>query len=325
MLDVRRLEVLKTVIDEGSFSAAAERLSFTQPAISRQIAALEREAGARLLERDARGVRPTQAGELLLEHATGILSRVASAQAQLDALKQVDRGRLRLGGFASANVFLIPRAITRFTAAYPNVELTLTPGPTKENLPALAEGDVDLALITDLDRRDDDDPGGLEFEHLLDDEVYLALPADHRLATRPKRAVPLRDLEQETWIEGAHPDCLGPLERIVRLGGFEPRVGFRVDEWTGKQGLVAAGVGVMLIPSLALSGMREDIALRRISPALPPRAVYAAYPSKGYRPPALDPMLQALRDAAADHLSAAADVLECCGIAEPVAAPVVAA
>jgi DNA-binding transcriptional LysR family regulator len=313
MLDVRRLEVLKTIVETGSFSAAADRLNFTQPAISRQIAALERETGTRLLERDARGVRLTQAGELLLEHGEQILDRIKSAEAQLASLERVDSGRLRLGGFASANVFLVPHAITRFTQRHPNIELTLTPGPTQNNLKALAAGDIDLALITDLDRREPDCTDELELERLLHDEVYLALQCGHRLCAH-KPTVKLRDLEEETWIEGAHPDCLGPLERIVRAAGFEPRVGFRVDEWTGKQGLVAAGVGVMLIPSLALTGVREDIALRHISPALPPREVYAAYPKRGYRPPALGPMLQALRDAATEHLEQAQHVLECSGI-----------
>jgi DNA-binding transcriptional LysR family regulator len=300
MLDVRRLEVLKTVVDEGSFSAAAQKLTFTQPAISRQIAALEKEAGTRLLERDARGIRLTQAGELLLDHAGPILHRVAAAEAQLSALQQMETGRLRLGGFASANAFLVPRAITRFTTTHPQIDLTLSPGPTQKNLAALAAGDIDLALISDLDRREHDALDGLELEHLLDDEIYLAVPAGHALTGKP--AVRLRDLEHETWIEGGDPDCLGPLERVVRLGGFEPRVGFRVDEWTGKQGLVAAGVGIMLLPGLAASTLRDDVILRRISPGLPPRGIYAAYPSTGYRPPALDPMLDAVRQAVSDHL-----------------------
>jgi DNA-binding transcriptional LysR family regulator len=311
MLDVRRLEVLKAVIDQGSFSAAADQLNFSQPAISREIAALEREAGVRLLERDARGTRLTQAGELLLEHAGPILNKVAAAEAQLTALQQLETGRLRLGGFASANAFLVPRAITRFTTDHPKIDLTLTPGPTQKNLTALAAGDLDLALISDLDRRRTDALEGLELEHLLDDEIFITLPETHRLAQKKtKPSVSLRELEHETWVEGGDPDCLGPLERVVRLGGFEPRVGFRVDEWTGKQGLVAAGVGVMLIPSLALSTLRDDVCLRRLSPALPPRGIYAAYPTGGYRPPALDPMLDALRKATADHLKAVRQTLD---------------
>ena len=125
MLDVRRLRVLREVAATGSFSAAAEALAFTQPAVSRQIATLEAEAGTRLVERGARGIRLTPAGELLVEHADAILDRLAAAESQLEALAGLDGGRLRIGAFPTANSTLIPLAIAAFSERYPGVELRL--------------------------------------------------------------------------------------------------------------------------------------------------------------------------------------------------------
>src|SRR5262245_15258142 len=125
MLDVRRLRVLREVAAHGSFSAAADALSFTQPAVSRQIATLEAEAGAALGGRGARGIRLTAAGELLVEHAEVILDRLAAAEHELEALSGLNGGRLRVGAFPSANVTLIPRALAAFDAEYPEVCLSL--------------------------------------------------------------------------------------------------------------------------------------------------------------------------------------------------------
>jgi DNA-binding transcriptional LysR family regulator len=125
MLNLNRLRVLVEVADRGSFSAAAQAMVMTQPAISRQIAALEREVGSRLVERLPRGVRLTQAGELAVEHARAVLARLATAEAQLNALVDLTGGRLRLSAFASANTALVPQALARFRQRYPEVELTL--------------------------------------------------------------------------------------------------------------------------------------------------------------------------------------------------------
>jgi DNA-binding transcriptional LysR family regulator len=132
----------------------------------------------------------------------------------------------------------------------------------------------------------------VEVSLAVDDGLLVALGRDHPLARR--RRLRLRDLAAETWIEGAHPDCLGPLGEFFTIAGFEPRIGFHCDDWNGKQALVAGGLGVMLFPSLALPSAREDIVLRPLSPPLPARRVLAALPDGGYRPPAVDPMLEIL-------------------------------
>src|SRR5215207_9959056 len=126
MLDVKQLRVLKTVSEYGSFSAAAEALSYTQPAISQQIAALERSAGATLVDRNSRGVRLTDAGRALVDHAQVVLSRLAAAEAELEAIAGVRGGRVRLAAFPTAGASLVPPAVARFAERHPEVELAFS-------------------------------------------------------------------------------------------------------------------------------------------------------------------------------------------------------
>jgi DNA-binding transcriptional LysR family regulator len=303
MLDVRRLRTFCEVARRGSFSAAAEALSFTQPSVSRQVALLEAEVGAQLLERDARRVRLTQAGTVLIEHAEAVLGRLDAAQAQLEALAGLESGRLRLAAFASANAWLVPQALRRFAAQYPRIELSLARVDPGAELAALRAGELDLALITSLDLDGLTDGDAVTTVRILEDEYYLALPRGHRLAGRKR--VAFTDLAQEVWIEGAHPDCLGAVDELSTLIGAEPRIGFHCDDWTGKQALVGAGVGIMLCPRLAMSDLRADIVVRRLPRSLPPRTVYAAVPN-GYRAPAVDAMLACLREVAESRPPAAA-------------------
>jgi DNA-binding transcriptional LysR family regulator len=296
MLEVHRLQVLVEVADRGSFSAAAAALVCTQPAVSRQIAALERQVGARLLERLPRGVRLTQAGELAVEHARSALARLALAETQLKALADLEGGKLRLGAFASANTSLVPDAIIRFRQHHPNVELSLAGTDTTSNLAAVRAGDLDLALVTAWDLDPPEVAEGIQLLPVFEDELLIALGQGHRLAKRHR--IDLRDLAEETWIEGAHPDCLGPLDRFGEAAGFAPRIGFRCDDWHGKQALVAAGVGVMLFPTMALPAVRDDLVLCAPHPALPPRRILAGVPQGSYRAPATAPMIEILRETA---------------------------
>jgi len=294
MLDVRRLRVLREVARRGSFSAAAEALSFTQPAISRQIAALELEAGTQLVDRRARGVRLTPAGELLLEHADVILDRLATAQTQLEALAGLAAGRLRLGTFGTANATLIPLAIRAFAAEHPGVELRLVEGWSAALVARMHAGEVDVAVLA-IDAADDE----IELEHLMDDPFFIALAADHPLAGKPD--LRMADLRDETWIESQRASSGGALVDAARAAGFEPCIGFEASNWLGKQGLVAAGVGVTLIPSVALATVREDVVLRSLGPDGPVRRLYLASQACGYRAPAVEPMKAILRGVAAEH------------------------
>src|SRR6059036_1260664 len=144
MLDVRRMRVLREVAAQRSFSAAAQKLGYTQSAVSQQVAALEREAGATLIERNPRGIRLTDAGEALVRHADKILARLAEAEAELEAIAGLRGGRLRLSSFPTAGATLVPRAIAEFNKRHPAVELSLTEAEPDESLMRLKGGDLDL-------------------------------------------------------------------------------------------------------------------------------------------------------------------------------------
>src|ERR671927_683113 len=177
MLDVKRLKVLREVANHGSFSAAGEALGYTQSAVSQQIAALERETGTTLVQRNARGVRLTQAGEALVRHAEAILARLAEAEAELEAIAGLRGGRLRLAAFESAAASLMPLAIAAFRAAHPGVELSLILAEPDQSAPMLKAGELDLAIGFDSRVRGVVD--GIARQHLLSDPMFLVLPADH--------------------------------------------------------------------------------------------------------------------------------------------------
>src|SRR6478672_5641181 len=198
MLNVARLRVLREVAYRGSFSAAAEALSYTQSAVSQQIAALEAEAGMSLLERHPRGVSLTAAGQTLVGHAEGILARLDAAEGALAAIAGLRGGRLRMASFASAGATLMPLAIANFTASYPDIELTLAEGEPEEIAPRLRAGEFDLALLFEFDEPQDGMEGVTRIE-LLQDPMYLALPREHALAG--KEGLRLEDLRGEAWVQ----------------------------------------------------------------------------------------------------------------------------
>lgn len=309
MLDTWSLQVLAAVGEHGSFSAAAEALSLTQPAVSRQIAGLERRLGVRLFSRVPRGVRATPAGEVAVEMALDTLARLRALEARLTSFADLESGVLRLAAFPSANAFLVPEAIRRFADAHPGVSLSLLRAEEQSPLRDVREGRIDLELITHWHLYENGEaaryasPGespsrvaldGVELVPLLDEELRIALPAGHRLA-RGQR-VNLADLAAETWIDGAHPDCLGPMTPLAEALGAEPRVGLWCDDWNGKQALVAARAGVMLVPTLAHTAMRGDVVVLPVSPPLPTRRLYAATAAPPFRAPAVTAMLDILTD-----------------------------
>src|SRR5437588_2836007 len=157
MLDVRRMRVLREVAVRGSFSAAAEALSFTQSAISQQIAALEREAGCSLVQRNARGIRLTEAGEALVRHADAILARLSEAEAELEAIAGLRGGRLRLAAFPTVGATLMPLAIATFREEHPDVELTVRQLEPEDSLPLLKCGELDIALTIEPNSSHDTD------------------------------------------------------------------------------------------------------------------------------------------------------------------------
>ncbi|GAA3698829.1 LysR family transcriptional regulator [Nonomuraea antimicrobica] len=273
-LDTGALRLFDEVARGGSFTAAAELLGYTQSAVSRRVAALERAAGGPLFERLARGVRLTPAGAALHRHAVAVLDRLERAGEELAAIHGGRGGTLRVGSFATANVDLVPGALKRFAGRRPGVELRLTEGLSGHLVERLRAGALDVAVISDY-------PAGLPDEDartvpLRDDRLFVALPAGHRLAAEP--GVDLRDLAGETWIEAAPRGQPTLLVRACAAAGFTPRSGLRVAEWSGKFGFVAAGLGVTLVPELAARAVPGDVVLKPLRGTAPARKVYAALP-----------------------------------------------
>jgi DNA-binding transcriptional LysR family regulator len=307
VLNVGRLRVLKEVADAGSFSAAAAEMSYTQSAVSQQIAALEAETGMALLERRPRGIRLTEAGRVLVDHTEGILARLQAAEAQLGELAGLRGGQLRMASFPTAGATLMPLAIAQFRAAHPQVELTLIEGEPQEIAPRLHAGELDLALLFEF--ADVGDPlaesltrgESLTRVELLADTLCLALPRRHPLARR--RELRLEDLHGEAWVQTSQASpCARHVVRCCHAAGFEPNVAFESDDYATVQGLVAAGVGVAFIPQLALStAVRKDIVVRELAPAPPVRQVIVAVPFGGRLAPAAPAMLQILQEAAARY------------------------
>jgi DNA-binding transcriptional LysR family regulator len=306
------LKILVEVAERGSFSAAAKALVLTQPAVSRQINGLEAQLGVALFRREARGIAPTAAGEAAVQLARGILARLDAFEATMRTFTDLESGRLRVAGFASVNTSFLPEAIRRFNAEHPAVSITLDHVDPLDVLDAVRTGAIDVALVTGWQLYPDpvaartdplaeavqaDTIDGVELTPLLDEELHVALPPAHRLAGR--RTIPLADLGDETWIEGAYPDCLGPIPRLAEALGGPPRIGFMCDDWNGKQALVAGGAGIMVVPTLAHAAIRRELVLRPTSPALPPRRLFAASARPPFRPPAAEAMLALLAGAVA--------------------------
>jgi DNA-binding transcriptional LysR family regulator len=299
MLDVKRLRVLREVAARGSFSAAAESLAYTQSAVSQQIAALEREAGTVLVDRNARGVRMTEAGRALVRHAEVILARLADAEAELEAIAGVRGGRLRMVSFPTAGATLAPRAIGRFRERYPGVEVTLEPRDPPESEQCLKAGECDIALTLEAGFEPIDDKAIVR-HHLLDDPMYVCLPAGHPAAAR--REIRLADLAQDTWITSVPGTCPDAriLERACQAAGFEPRVAFQSDDYVAIQGFIAAGVGVCLIPDLALVAVRDDVVVRPLQGRPPWRHIVAATLAGGFVSAAAAAMLEILAEVGAE-------------------------
>jgi molybdate transport repressor ModE-like protein len=291
-LDLRRLRVLRAVAREGSFSAAARALDYTQPAVSHHVARLEAEVGTTLLVRGGRGVRLTEAGHALVEHADAVLSRLASAEDEIAAIAGLRAGRVRLAAFPSASATLVPTAARALKDAHGEIVVSLVEAEPPEALDLLRAGEVDVVVAFGYPEADIASGRDLETVALLDDPLALVLPAGRR-----SRNIKLGDLAGETWIAGCE-RCRAHLLHLARAAGFEPQIAFATNDYVTVQALVAAGLGVALLPSLALSASTREGVVTIALPAPAARQVAAVVPAAARQPPAVAAMLDALRDAA---------------------------
>ena len=295
MLNLGRLQVLCEVVSRGSFSAAAEALTYTQSAVSQSIARLESETGTALVVRDRRGVRPTAAGATLVAHAEAIFARVDAAETELAAVLGIRAGRLRVASFPSAGAALMPLAVARFRHQHPGVALTLAEGEPEEIGPRLRAGEFDLALLFEFPGVRERPGAGLRNVTLLEDPMDVVLPAQHPLVAKP--ALTLADLRDQQWVQtSASSPCARHVVRSCLAAGFEPDVAFESDDYETVQGLVAAGVGVALIPRLALTRVHPGIVVRALAPRSPVRKVTAATMSGRGVAPAAKAMIELLQE-----------------------------
>ncbi|HEY7323598.1 MAG TPA: LysR family transcriptional regulator [Streptosporangiaceae bacterium] len=261
MLDVTRLRVLVAVARHGSVTAAARALNYAQPSVSHHIARLEAETGTQLLERVGRGIRLTEAGQLLAERAEEIIGRLDSAEAELAAHVGLRSGRVRLAAFPSALATLVPAAAARLSAETPGLDFMLTEAEPPEALRMLRAGYVDVAVVFRHYQEDAGDPPpqpadeGTSGVLLLDEQVHLVTPADAGRAD----PVPIADLAAyagSRWIAGCE-RCRAHLVRQCESAGFTPRISFTTDDYLAVQALVAAGLGVTTLPGLCLRAARN--------------------------------------------------------------------
>ncbi|MGR8008858.1 LysR family transcriptional regulator [Streptomyces hypolithicus] len=254
MIEARHLRVLRAVAATGSFSAAARELGCTQPAVSQQMKALELSAGTPLLIRTGREMRLTQAGEALVRHAVGILSGLTAAEEEIAAIAGLRAGRVRLVSFPSGSSTLVPTALAALRAAHPGTRVSLVDAEPPRSVEMLREGDCDVALAFRYG------PGGstedwsdLVVRPLLSDRLVALVPESHRLAGAGQ--VGIGELADEPWIAGC-PRCRRQLVEVCESAGFAPRIDFATDDYPAVIGLVGAGLGVAVLPGLAMESVR---------------------------------------------------------------------
>lgn len=294
MLNVSRLRVLHVVGKLGSLTAAATELNYSTSAISQQISLLERETGAPLLERHPRGVRLTEPGRVLAEHAAKILAELRAAEAAFHAVTLGQAGRLRFGSFLTANAVLMPRAVAEFQQAHPGVTLELSELDRDDALAAVGAHELDLALVYEFPAIPIGVDHSVETVPLLVDPLYIMLARDHPLADAERLTLP--DLADQRWIQGVHHgSTMNVLPQACRAAGFEPEILFRTDDQVTVRGLVASGIGIALAPSMTLSTLPRGVVARPLEEPSLTRTVLAALPAVRHRLPSAAAMVATLR------------------------------
>jgi DNA-binding transcriptional LysR family regulator len=255
-LTLTGLRVVLEVARTGSFSATAERLGYTQSAVSRQVAVAEKAVGTPLFERHARGTRPTPAGEALARHAGKVLDEITSATQELAGMRDRLAGRLVVSGFPTATAVLLPRAIARLTARHPRLKVQLTEAPTPAQLVAMRRGRTEVAIIATGDGLPDCDLDGLRLTALRSDRgAGVAVAESHPFAARER--IEPDELADQEWVVG--PRTGDAPEFGAWPGIAQPRITFTARDWHTRLGLVAAGLGIALVPGIAAQAVPRGV------------------------------------------------------------------
>jgi DNA-binding transcriptional LysR family regulator len=297
-LGLGRLRIFREVATRGSFTAAATALRLTQPAVSQQIAKLEKEFGTALLDRQPRAVTVTPPGRVLLTHVDAVLARMEDARREVAALAHPHGGELALAAFPSASVTVVAALIAAWSSASPRGQVRVSEADPPAALPGVLKGDFDVALAYDyLPLRINPDPR-LNVTDVAQDPMAAALPAGHPLAGDV--AVPLHALEPFPWIAPHDCICHDALALACRQAGFRPRIVAHTNDYLTMLGLVRARVGVAVVPRLIAAGagaVPDGVVLRPLARAPLVRTITMVNRSTGYRAPGVERMLRTVREA----------------------------
>jgi molybdate transport repressor ModE-like protein len=294
MLDVRRLRLLSELARRGTIAEVAKSVGYSASAVSQSLSRLEHEAGMPLLERDGRHVRLTPAAHRLVARTDRVLAELDAAEAELAAEHGGVRGEVIIGAFPSAAAGVVVPALRALHERHGELTCFVREHEPEDGIPLLRSGELDLLVSESYDDVSPAPAGGLERHLLLTEELLLVLPSDH-VAREP---VDLRELAGAPWVAGvAETQFVGALELACRAAGFAPRIVHRADDATLHHALVAAGLGIGLLPALACTPF-AGVRYARAQPAPPRRHVAALLRRGAAQRPALAAVLAALRERA---------------------------
>jgi DNA-binding transcriptional LysR family regulator len=292
-LSLAGLRVVREVARRGSLTAAAERLGYTQSAVSRQVALMERAAGHALFERHARGVRLTDAGDILIRRASAVLTQLEATYQDLEDLASRPRGRVRVGAFSTALGALVPRAIAAFASRRPATRVVLHEGISPNLTRRAADGRLDLAVVTPAAEM----PKALAVTTLLEDPLLVAVSRGHPLAGRA--SVPADALRHERWVAGST-QASSTLLGAWTDSSWQPDIAYLARDWTAKLGLVASGLAITVVPGLAAPTLPPTLAVVRIDHPAATRTTAIVTRADAPPDPHRHAFGEALRDTAAE-------------------------
>ncbi|WP_426593329.1 LysR family transcriptional regulator [Cellulomonas sp. McL0617] len=290
-LDVGSLRMLRAIADAGTITGAARLLGYSQPAVSQHVRRLERRLGTSLLDRSGRTFRLTEAGEVLARHGSTVAAALRAADAEVSSLAGLRSGRVRLVAFPSASAAIVPGALADLRGRHPGLTITLDEAEPPEALAALRAGSADVALAFSYGGPDED-LAGLVARHLIDDATMVALPADHPAAAQ--ESLDLAELADESWIAGC-PRCRRHLLSTAARAGFDPEIAYATDDYVAVLNLVAAGLGVALLPELVRpTAQRQPGVVLRPATGTSARRVHAVTTPDLLRVPAVAATIDAV-------------------------------
>ena len=304
-LDAQTLRIVGAIAEHGSITAAADALGLSQPAVSQHLRRAEQRLGLALAERIGRSVRLTEAGEVLARHARTITNAFDAAAGELAELSGLRAGRVRLAGFPTASSTVVPKLVKQLAATHPGLSVSYLEAEPPEAVEAVRSGAVDVAITFSYpgDRVDphQESAQGLSVDSLWQDEMLVALPASHPAAAHDR--VPIDELSSETWVAGC-PRCRGHLLQVTESAGFTPTIAYETDNFSAVLGMADAGIGIALVPTLALASTRvpEGIVLRSTARG-DSRTIHVVTTDGASRVPAVAATLEALHSLDLDRLA----------------------